>query len=359
MKSRFFRIAPVLLSLLLLSLTALAAAPQPSQITVELRPSVSIVVDGTERTFYDVTGHEVHTIFYQGTHYLPVRAIGELMGKNVNWDGSTKTVTLSSPRTSPLTAGTPDTAARDGNITVQLRPDISIVIDGVTQSFKDAAGNPVYPILSGGTNYLPVRAIGEMMGKTVAWNGQTRTITLSAPAADDPLVTDADTFGPASGTNPGTVISREAARAAALTHAGLTAEQVSFAKTEMDWEDGRQIYEVEFCTWDFREYDYEIDAYTGAVLAWDYDAENVTPPASQSTYIGEDAARRAALAQVPGASSGHICKVKLDCEDSRWQYEVEIDYGGTYYEFEIDACSGNILGCETEHHGSDHHSTHR
>lgn len=42
----------------------------------------------------DVTGTIVEPFIYQGTTYLPVRAVGEAIGKKVTWDGETKTVYL-------------------------------------------------------------------------------------------------------------------------------------------------------------------------------------------------------------------------------------------------------------------------
>ena len=152
------RLAALALCLLtltgLLAVSAAAMGSTPVQVTAEVRPSVAILVDGVERTFYDASGKEVHAIYYNGTHYLPVRAIGELMGKNVNWDGSTRTITLSSPRTAAATAGTPDAEAADASVSAQLRPDITIVVDGTTRAFTDAKGNAVYPLLREGTNYL-------------------------------------------------------------------------------------------------------------------------------------------------------------------------------------------------------------
>lgn len=336
------------LSLLTVSVSAL----EPSSVTVELRPSVTILVDGAERTFFDVTGKEVHPIYYNGTHYLPVRAIGELMGKNVNWDGTSKTISLTSPRTAAPTAGTADSNAKDAAITVELRPDIRITVDGTVRTFTDAKGNAVYPLLNSGTNYLPVRAIGELMGKTVSWNGQTRTISLTGK---DPLVTDADTFGPsnaappASGTNSGSPIGEEAAKAAALAHAKLTAAQVTFVQCKLEWEDGRQVYDVEFYTPEYAEYDYEIDAFTGAVLSVDYDSENFTPPAGTNpAFIGSERAKSIALGRVPGAAAANVRKVQLDEDDGRWEYEVEIVYNSREYEFEIDALTGAVLKSESE-----------
>lgn len=341
------------LALLISSLTVAAGAAEVSNVTVEMRPNVEIVVDGVSRTFYNVKGQEVHPLYYQGTHYLPVRAIGELMGKNVNWDQSTLTISLAGTRTAGAVQGTPDTDARVRNITAQIRPDFSITVDGVKRTFTDAQGKTVYPMLYEGTNYLPVRAIGELMGKSVSWNGSTRIITLTSES----LVTDADSFGPAGGTSGITsgstsgLISTETAKSKALAHAGLTASQVTFLKAKLDWDDGHQIYEVEFYTKDYQEYDYEIDARTGAILSYDHDAETSVPQQSTSSgsYIGETKAKSIALSAA-GVSSSQASGMRchLERDDGRWEYSVEFRSGTMEYEFEIDAYTGVILSRDAE-----------
>lgn len=335
----------------MLAVSAAALDPVPTQVTVEVRPSVTIVVDGVNRNFFNAKGEQVFAIYYNGTHYLPVRAIGELMDKNVNWDSSTKTITLSSPRTTEAAVGAADNKAQDSATTAQLRSDITLVVDGAKRVFTDAGGNPVYPLLREGTNYLPVRAIGELMGKRVDWDGKNRRITLTE---DDLSVTDADTFGPSSSIKPGlpdtnssALIGEESAKSAALAHAKLTAAQVTFLVCKLDWEDGRRIYEVKFHTVSGEEYDYEIDAYTAEVLSADYDAEEYCPNDS-GNYIGEAQARRIALEKVPGATASHIRKLKLDFDDGRWEYELEIKYNGMEYEGEIDAITGKIIKWEVE-----------
>ena len=57
----------------------------------------------------------------------------------------------------------------------------------------------------------------------------------------------------------------EAAKAAALKHAGLSEGQVQELQVEWDSEHGRAVYEVEFKSGGM-EYEYVIDAATGAVL---------------------------------------------------------------------------------------------
>lgn len=58
------------------------------QITVSYN-NIKITIDGEP---LDTTGAE--PFIYEGTTYLPVRKIGEAVGKNVQWDGATNTVSL-------------------------------------------------------------------------------------------------------------------------------------------------------------------------------------------------------------------------------------------------------------------------
>lgn len=61
-------------------------------------------------------------------------------------------------------------------------------------------------------------------------------------------------------------ITQDEALAAALKHVGLTRDQLDFVKKlELDWEHGRQIYEIEFYKGGF-EYEFNIDAATGGIL---------------------------------------------------------------------------------------------
>ena len=64
--------------------------------------------------------------------------------------------------------------------------------------------------------------------------------------------------------------------------------------------------------------------------------------------IGEAKAKSIALARVPGATESNIRKIKLDRDDGRMEYEVEIVYNAMEYDFEIDAYSGNIISWDSE-----------
>ena len=324
--------------------TSVYAAEDYKNVTAQVSPHFTILIDGIERDFYNAQGQEVHPILYNGTTYLPLRAIGELMDKNVNWDQSTKTATLSGSRGGSVTRGTEDKDASRKNVTATLRYDFTIVIDGEKQTFKDVNGKTVYPLLYEGSTYLPLRAIGNLMGKTVSWDGETYTASLIG--GEGSLVTDADSFGQSGVSAPDGLISKKKAKEIALDHAGVSSSKATFVKAELDYDDGVWEYEVEFYSGN-TEYDYEINAVTGKIISVDHDAEYYTP--STGSLISRDKAKEIALDRA-GVSSGDAwgLKCELDEDDGRWEYEIEFRCGGYEYEIKVDAQSGRILDYERD-----------
>lgn len=63
-------------------------------------------------------------------------------------------------------------------ISAYLNYGITIKYNGEEQMLKDAGGNRVYPITYNGTTYLPVRAVSNMLGINVDWDGATQTVNL-------------------------------------------------------------------------------------------------------------------------------------------------------------------------------------
>ena len=119
---------------------------------------------------------------------------------------------------------------------------------------------------------------------------------------------------------------------------------MSFVQAKLDWDDGRQVYDVDFYSGN-KEYDYEIDAASGAIRSYDFDIENYTIPststsASNGSYISREKAQQLAQAKAPGAT---LIKLELDYDDGRAVYEGELRDGRTEYEFEIDAVTGSFI----------------
>lgn len=146
-----------------------------------------------------------------------------------------------------------------------------------------------------------------------------------------------------------TDIGQDAAKAAALAHAGVAEGDVTWLKAQKDWEDGRAEYELEFIC-NGTEYDYTIDAANGTVL--NYETERIQQPdasGGSTTDIGQDAAKAAALAHA-GLTEGQTTRLQVerDWDDGRLEYKVKFKSEGYEYEYTIDAATGAVLEHEKD-----------
>ena len=193
-------------------------------------------------------------------------------------------------------------------------------------------------------------------------------------------------------------IGQEKAKQAAISHAGASADKLTEYEIELDFEHGVMVYEVEFKCEGF-EYDYEIDAVTGAVLKSgkepdnDYvppqtdtaqpetgsssqtggnapQTDNSSSPAnngntpqtnqspgqassedqnSKASYISEEQAKNAALSHA-GVSANTITAYEsgLDREHGIMVYDIDFKCEGFEYEYEIDAATGSVLKNQKE-----------
>ena len=127
------------MALALFVCAALLPAPgaqAATAVTARLRPDVTILIDGQRTAFYHVTGQQAHPVLYNGSTYLPLRAIGEIMGRNVDWNSSTKTATLAGERTTPPTVGTPDQNPSAAAVKATIQEGFTVVVDGETRVFR-------------------------------------------------------------------------------------------------------------------------------------------------------------------------------------------------------------------------------
>lgn len=141
-------------------------------------------------------------------------------------------------------------------------------------------------------------------------------------------------------TNTSSVLTPEEARTAALKAAGQTAANVSFTKTKLDNDDGRLIYEIKF--WNNRtEYDFDIDAFTGQVLSYDFDG---VQPSNANGNVTLEQAKAAALAYA-GLSGSNVTftKTEMDNDDGRQIYELKFQTSQARYEADVDAATGKVV----------------
>ena len=131
------------------------------------------------------------------------------------------------------------------------------------------------------------------------------------------------------------------AKEIALAHAGVPETEASITKLKLDYEDGRQVYEIEWYA-NGAKYDYEIEVATGEVIKSGYEVKN-SPDIGNDVTTDEETAKQTALARVSGATDKDSYEWKLDYDDNRPEYEGKIIYGDMEYEFTIDANTGEIL----------------
>ena len=164
-----------------------------------------------------------------------------------------------------------------------------------------------------------------------------------------------------SGSGASGVIGEDAARTAALSDAGLKESDVTFGKVELDYDDGRWIYEIEFFTASGK-YEYDIDAATGSILS--KESEGASSPASSGTssgtasgsssLIGEEKARELVLQDAGvSASAATFTQSELEQDDGRWKYEIDFFANGTEYEYTVDAQNGTILKRDSDYNPDD------
>lgn len=96
----------LLISILILgaaSLLAVSSFAAGSLLTIEVDPSIKILVNGEEFKPKDVNGNDVMTFTYNGTTYAPLRALAEAYGLEVGYDAEKKMATVSEPGSAPDT----------------------------------------------------------------------------------------------------------------------------------------------------------------------------------------------------------------------------------------------------------------
>lgn len=320
-----------LLLLMCLCVTAFAASKR----TIDVEDGVGLSINGAVFIPRDVTGRQVSVFLYNGTTYVPVRAISEALGLDVQFDSAARMVQLTT-QDRLLNQG----GASGAYISADRAKEIALADAGLEKGA--AIFLKVKLKLDDGRYQYDV----EFYSGTTGYDYEIDAITGNILSMDRELD---DFIVPGNPSGTGT-ISADRAKEIALADAGVSAGSVVFTKVKLDWDDGRMVYEVEFYS-GTTEYEYEIDAATGKILSVERDTHGSTTPGGSTGTgtISADRAKEIALADA-GVSAGSavFTKIKLDRDDGRLVYEVEFYAGSMEYEYEIDASTGSIISWDIE-----------
>ena len=155
---------------------------------------------------------------------------------------------------------------------------------------------------------------------------------------------------------PAMPIGKDAAAYAAEQYAGTTALDSVTVEVDPELDESPAHYEVEIRSQSGEEFEYKIDAYTGAILESKREAADGTEvPVVQPSKpaptgdIGHAKAKSIALNHAGvSENKAYDMEIELDDEDGTLVYEVEFKSGNMEYSYEINAATGAIIKHEAE-----------
>ena len=220
-------------------------------------------------------------------------------------------------------------------------------------TLNEAAGTSCYKVEFTSGDYAYAYTVNAETGAVMEMSSREKNAVdtqaqteATVPAADS--ATTQSSAAATAQTVTGTV-DEEMAQKIALEHAGVKATDATITKSKLDYEGRRQVYEIEWYAGG-KKYDYEIAVDTGEILSSGYDEKTSGWSVSNSSNVtvSEADAKQTALGRVSGATEKDIYEWQFDYDDGRPEYEGKIIYGGTEYDFTIDASSGAVVEWEAE-----------
>lgn len=153
-------------------------------------------------------------------------------------------------------------------------------------------------------------------------------------------------------------ITEDEAIESAYNHSGVNRDEVTFAQSKLEYDNGVAEYEVEFYIGD-TEYDYELDAQTGDVISYSVTTQNQSSNESteaqnteaQNTddYITQEEALAIALEHA-GVVETEITRSEFELDYDRGvaEYEISFNVGQMEYDYELNAQTGEIISFEKD-----------
>lgn len=147
-------------------------------------------------------------------------------------------------------------------------------------------------------------------------------------------------------------IGEQAAKDAALKHAGVKLDDTKYCNVWLEYDDGQaEYYEVEFATADIR-YEYEIALTSGEILNSETEkmsGQTGNVSAGSADDVGREQAKAAALKHAGIKESQTTgMKVERELDDGRLEYSVEFRSGDFEYDYTIDGANGTVLEFEKD-----------
>lgn len=171
------------------------ASSQLQQIKAYLNGELTIKLDGQTVQLRDANGKQVQPITYQGTTYLPIRAVSDLLDIDVKYDGTEKVVYLGEAPDIPA----PE-VERDGSLKLvswsDRKENGQIIVSGTVQnnSNNGQTGGMVVTGFDSNKNAIEAKGTSGYIS-----SGSVRNFEIKLDNAADIATIEADVTGYASG----------------------------------------------------------------------------------------------------------------------------------------------------------------
>ena len=176
-------ISVLIVTILLFSFNAVSVyAGTREENVVVYYENIKIFLNGKQIVPKDAKRRIVEPFIIDGTTYLPVRAIGNALSYNVDWEPETNTVVLEKNKAEASSTNEVEEnigSVRNENVN-RVFNEIKIKINNVIITPQDVNGNIVEPFIIDGTTYLPLRAICNSLNIDVNWDDNDKTISLTS-----------------------------------------------------------------------------------------------------------------------------------------------------------------------------------
>ncbi|MBR5536086.1 MAG: PepSY domain-containing protein [Clostridia bacterium] len=251
------------------------------KIDAELRGDFTVVIDGKKQTFRDVEGKIVDPILYEGTTYLPIRAIGEIMGKTVYWYQDEKRIELVEPADKESLVKDADVIVESDNKkdkvkeekpvkNEKVKAEAEVSLEEAKKIALDKAGLKEADVVftKAKLDYDDGRAYYEIDFKTDEARYDTEVDAVTGKISEWEI--EAEKLVEKKEEKTEGVITLEKAKKIALDKVGLKEADVVFEEARLGYDDGRQVYDIEF-RHERVEYSFEINATDGKIIEWEKD----------------------------------------------------------------------------------------
>ncbi|WP_130848112.1 hypothetical protein [Intestinimonas timonensis] len=179
MKPVFRRmLAGLLCAALLGSMAAASAAAPAAHVTAYVQ---NVYVDGQDAEFANAEGKKTYLFSCNGTVYMPANTAADWLGCTLSVDRAAGKAAFATGKevlvrtklsNSTVPLNDADFAVLDryfeSGADVQLLSQFTVTVDGSPWTFA-SGGTALYPFFVDDTLYLPLRSVGERMGKVVTW----------------------------------------------------------------------------------------------------------------------------------------------------------------------------------------------